>query len=210
MAITNGLITAAEYSAYTGVTVPTGTRLTQWESAIEVASRRIETHTGRQFHKSDTDVSPTATARYYDAEGGLVQIDDAYSVTTVELDSGDDGTHATATTNYQLLPPYGRSPILGDVAYTALLPLTGLYWPCGNARRGSVKVTALWGWSAVPDTVKRATEVFVQDLLRDPDTDFGGLSINAESGLVVGSRIPDRTLTLLEPYVRYSRTVGIA
>lgn len=209
MTITNGLLTAAEYTAYTGADVPQGLRLTQWESAIEVASRWVEQHTGRQFHETDTSGSPTPSARYFDNVGDKVDITDCQSVTSVATDTGDDGTYATTltSTQYQLLPVGGWDDLLGQVPYTSIKQLQISVWPT-TARERPIKVTGLWGWTAVPVAVKRATAILVQDLLRDPETNFGGLVAQAD-GVVLGSRVPTRTIALLAPYVRVTRGPGL-
>lgn len=205
MTITNGLLTAEEYSAYTGVPVQAGDRGAQWDDAITVASRWVERYCGRQFH----DSGDTPSARYFDARGAFVYIDDCRSITSVQVDDGDDGTHSTTVTNYQALPAYGRDPLLGAVPYTSLKALSVLLWPYDNDREGAIKVTGLWGWSAVPDDVKRATAILTQDLLRDPESNFGGLAI-AGDGIVLGARIPARVIGLLSGFVRLERTVGLA
>jgi len=210
LTITNGLITAAEYSAYTGAGVPSGLRSAQWETAVEVASAWVEQHTGRQFHETDTAASPTASARYFDSVGDKVHITDCQSVTAVATDTGDDGTYSTtlAATDYQLLPVGGYSDSLGSVPYTALKQMSWMVWP-RTVRERPVRVTGLWGWTAVPVVVKRACAILTQDLMRDPETNFGGLVANTDTGVVLGSRVPARTLTLLEPYVRVGRGSGL-
>jgi hypothetical protein len=210
MAITNGLITAAEYASYAEVTAASaGLRLTSWEDAIEVASRWVEKHTGRQFHETDTGGSPTPSARYFDNVGDKVHITDCQSVTEIATDNADDGTYATVltSTQYQLLPVGGVDDLLGSVPYTAIKQLQTGVWPT-TARERPVKVTGLWGWLAVPDDVKRATAILTQDLLRDPESKFGGLTV-ANDGIVLGSRVPARTVALLEPYVRVTRAPGL-
>lgn len=206
MTITNGLITAAEFAAYLGVNQPIDpTRSGQWDDAITVASRWVEKYCGRQFH----DSGAVDSARYFDPMGLIVRIDDCRSITSVAVDAGDDGTHNTIVTDYQALPPYGRDPRLGAVPYTELKALSWTVWEYENDRLGSVKVTGLWGWSAVPDDVQRATAILAQDLLRDSESAFGGLAIAAD-GVVLGARIPARVIGLLTPYVRVERTLGIA
>lgn len=209
MTITNGLLTTDDYAAYTNATPAVAGRYTQWEEAIEIASRWVERHTGRQFHETDPSGSPTASARYFDAVGRRVTIDDCQSITLVETDTGDDGTYATTVTAYQALPVGGRDNLLGSVPYTSLISLSTSVWPCENYRKGAVKVTGLWGWTAVPDDVKRATAIFAQDLLRDSETNYGGLQVDTQNGVVIGSRVPSRVLLLLEPFVRLSRAPGV-
>lgn len=206
MAITNGLITSAEYGAYVGRAVPTGDRLAQWEMSITVASRVVERNvTGRQFHKPNPD---EASARYFDPSGAFVYIDDARTVTEVAT-CDDAGTYtAVDASTYQLTPVGGRDPLLGLVPYTKIRALRYL-WPQYTAREGVVRVTGTWGWTAVPDDVKQATCIITQDLLNDPDSTYGGLNVTDE-GVVLAARIPARALILLARFVRYERTMGMA
>lgn len=205
MTINNGLISAAEYSAYTGAPIPNDpTRSAQWDDAITVASRWIEKYCGREFHAT------TSSARYFDSHDGIiVRIDDATSVSAIAVDSSDDGTYATTITGYQLLPHGGRDALLGAVPFSAVKALTFNAWPMTNDRTGAVRVTGVWGWSPVPDDVQRACAILAQDLLRDAQTSFGGLAVSAD-GVVLGSRVPARVLGLLSAYRRMDRTAGVA
>lgn len=198
------LIDLDAYSVYTGAAVPADpTRVQQWTDAITVASEWVEAYCGRQFHPEGT-----ASARLFDPCGSTVGIDDCRQIDSVHVDSADDGTHATLVTDYQVLPPGGRDPILGPVPSTTLAALGGTVWPRGR-RAGAVKVTGLWGWATVPDRVARAVAIVAQDLLRDPESAFGGLTV-ASDGIVLGARIPARATLLLAPYRRYDRVLGIA
>ncbi len=205
----SALITIAEYAQYTGANVPTGLRTSQWEEAVEVASVWANQYTGRQFHKSDPDDTPVPSARYFEASGDKVNITDCYSITSVATDTADAGTYSTtvAASSYQLLPVNGFDDLLGAVPYTAIKQLSYGVWPCGYRER-PIKVTGLWGWTAVPTNVKRAVAIVVQDLLRDPESNFGGLSVDA-NGVVLGSRVPTRSLTLIQPYVLVTRAPGL-
>lgn len=205
MAITGGLITLAELAQFTGYAVPTDpAKVSDVESAIESASRSIEQFCGREFHAT------TSSARYFDSlDGVIVRIDDASTVSAIAVDSGDDGTHATAVTTYQLLPHGGRSLVLGAVPYTAVKALRFNVWPTTNERAGAVKVTGVWGWSAVPTAVKRSCAVYAHELLRDREATFGGVLATTE-GVAIGARIPQRVRDLLAPYRRVERTMGLA
>lgn len=206
MTITNGIITAADLAAYLGVGIPNDpVRSGQWDDAVTSASRWIERYTGRQFH----DSGAVASARYFDPHGLVVVIDDCRSITSVAVDTGDDGTYATTTTNYQPLPVGGRDALLGETPYTGLRALSDTTWAYDNTRLGSVRVTGLWGWSAAPDDVQRACAILAQDLLRDPESAFGGLAIAAE-GVVLGARIPARVTGLLAAWRRMERMAGLA
>lgn len=213
MSINNGLVTVADYEQFVGASAPyAGDRLAMVEDAIGTSSRWVEAHTGRQFHKSDTSGSPVATARYFDSfDGCHVYFTDAYSVTAIAGDTSDDGSYATAwsASNYQLLPVGGFDPLLGAVPYTALRAFSTVTvpWASTYQREGLVRVTALWGWTSVPDPVQRATLTLAQDIVRDPEARFGGLTVT-DVGILGRSTNP-RVMQLLAPYVRVELTVGI-
>lgn len=204
MTITRGLITSAEYAAYIGKTVPVDAgRLAQWEESIAVASRLVERKvTGRQFYPDNSE------ARYFDPSGGLVFIDDAQTVTLVEA-ANDSGTYSTIdTASYQLAPVGARDPILGAAAYTSIRAIR-YCWQPRPIRQGTIRVTGTWGWAAVPDDVKHATCIITQDLLNDPDSTYGGLTVTDE-GVVLAAKIPARAQILLTPFIRLERTLTIA
>jgi hypothetical protein len=204
MTIDNGLITLEELAQFTGYPVPTDpSKIADVESAIETSSRSIEQYCGREFHQS------ASSPRYFDTRDGYyVWIDDAVSVSLVEIDEGDSGVY-TAATNYQLLPNGGRDLLLGAVPYSSLKALTIDVWPTLNDREGAVKVTAVWGWAAVPTPVKRACAVYAHEMLRDREATFGGVLATTE-GVAIGARIPQRVRDLLATYRRAERVFGIA
>lgn len=192
------MLTLDELIVYIGASPAVG-KERMWSDSAGVAAGWAEKHTGRQFRRS-------TGARYFDPTGDLVHIDDCTTITSVEVDWAGTGTH-TPWDGYQPLPAYGHDPDLGAVPYTSLL---ALHRPWPRVRReGVVKVVGEWGWAAVPDDVKRAVAILTQDLLRDPHSSFGGLNV-VDDGVVLGSRVPARTLDLLAPYERVERTVGIA
>lgn len=133
--------------------------------AITGASRAIDSHTNRQFGKLDAAAARRYTA-WPDYERGrwVVDIDDLMS--TAGLVVTVDGT---AVTVYDLEPvnaePDGR-------------PWTALAFnddsetePTGAVHE--VAVTAVWGWTAVPDAVKQATLLQAHRMLKRRDAPFG-------------------------------------
>jgi hypothetical protein len=138
--------------------------------AVTSASRAVDRATDRQF-----GLLTTAAARYYrpvwsDQHGRwLAHIDDLMSSTSlvVKSDTDDNATYETTITDYRLWPlnaasdgkPW-REIVLGTGASIGL-------------REGSLEVTALWGWSAVPATVKNATLIQASRFLKRRDSPFG-------------------------------------
>lgn len=124
----------------------------------ETASRAIDQATNRQFGQVDV-----AEERFYTAcfdtrrRRWVVQIEDVQDTTglLIDLDNANDGTFSTnlPAAEVQLHPfnsaekdePFERFIVRHDAS---AFPVRG---------EGLVRVTALFGWSAIPDTIKAAT-----------------------------------------------------
>lgn len=202
MSISNGLITLADYEAFTSqAVVPQNTRGV--EQAIETASQWAQRYTGRDFY--DT---VTASARYFEVWGdAALAVDDFSTVTglVVNFDNDDDAIYETAWTSYRALPLGGRHPFLGAVAFTHLWFTAPVYLP--ESSPGIVEVTARWGWTAVPSDVKRAVATLALDIAKDPSAAFG--AVTGDFGVLRIKSNP-RTADLLDPYIRWERKAGIA
>lgn len=137
--------------------------------ALLAASRGIDSATGRRFYP-DTDVNQV---RYYTPDSErILMIDDVITLTQVALDRAGSGTFDEVWTNnteFVLGPlnaaaesaPYEyvqvrRFGIGSRSSYRNSLPLTD---------RG-VKVTAKFGWSAVPAEIKVATSIIASRLVK--------------------------------------------
>lgn len=119
--------------------------------ATTSASRAVDHATNRQFGQV-----ASAEERQYDGEWSprhglyMCRIDDVQDLTGLTVTVSDA---AVASSGYRLLPvnaaakgrPYER------IGVTALTQPSVGYGP------GYITVDAVWGWSAVPDTIKQAT-----------------------------------------------------
>jgi hypothetical protein len=202
-------ITSAEFKTRHGITVATNdTRIAEH---ITAASRRVDTLTGRQFATH----TGAATARYFSpASCGMVWIDDAYEITSVEVDGTDAGTYSetwTASTHYETDPANGVGPD-GQSGWpvTTLRAVGGLTFPVGHLRR-AVKVTAKWGWAAVPSDVKEATYLLAHRYYFEVAVPGGITTPNPEFG-VPGAPLlrPYTAEGLLKAYTRADAAIGIA
>jgi hypothetical protein len=126
----------------------------------------------------------------------------------VDYDYTNDATFGTSWTSFQALPLGARHPILGAVAYTHLWFTTPIYVPVSPyQRKGVIRVTARWGWTAVPTDVKRAVATLALDIAKDPSAAFG--AVTGDFGVLRIKSNP-RTADLLDPYIRWERKAGIA
>jgi hypothetical protein len=129
--------------------------------ALETASRSIDRYCGRQF-----GVVSAAVARLYTAEWNYVAnaheaiIDDVMTTTNMVVEASD-----VAVTDYDLLPLNAAGIVrpwtmirFGESVSTTL---------------GQIEVTALWGWTAVPDSIKNATLLQATRLFKRKASPFG-------------------------------------
>jgi hypothetical protein len=157
--------------------------------ALDSASRNIDRRCGRRFY-ADSGV----TARTFRTRGrtlstgdGLVfLVDDIASATGLIVELGSTASGAFyATDDVEVMP---------DNAAARGEPITGLLLPAGMwsaLPTGRVRVTARWGWPAVPDEIEHATLLLAARLFRRKDTPEG-VAGSAEWGVVrVASRDPD-------------------
>ena len=150
------------------------------------ASRAIDRRTARRFWPDDE-----ATARVYGVTGrvtpdGRLLIDDVGTLDDLLVESGS-GTSWSEVTDYETGP---------DNALLRGMPVTELagYWPGPR-----VRVTARWGWPAVPDEIHEATLILANRLYMRKDTPEG-MKGSAEWGAIRMSRTDPDVEALIGPY----------
>lgn len=167
-------------------------------AALSVASRGIEFCTHRQFNDAGT-----ATARlFYPKSAGRAEVDD-FSTTAglvVEIDASGDGSFGVAwsATDYEL------QPLNGIVDQVPGWP----FWKIKASRqsfsypspRASLRVTARWGWSAVPAPIKEGCLILAEDIFKLRDSPFG-VGGYGEYGRVRARENPNVWMRIA-PYVR--------
>jgi hypothetical protein len=166
------------------------------EQAIAAASRMIDERCGRRFY-----APAGVTARIFPALDRHLTVGDAQSVRVddiatddglvVETRTGFTGTWTTIT-GAELGPDnadvYGRP--WTEVVYTA-------GW-IGDTSK--VRVTARWGWPAVPDGVTQAAALLAARLYRRKDSPQGILG-SADWGVIRVSRFDPDVESLIAPYI---------
>lgn len=146
------------------------------ERALEAASRAVDTYTGRQYWRGQSDET-----RYYTADAGdLVWVDDlAAAPTNVYLDDGARTYSTTlATTDYDLDPP---NALLDGHPYTRIcLSPQGRYgFPRGVPR--GVKVVGAFGWPEVPAQVSEVVLLEASRMMQQSQSP-SGVYASAEIG----------------------------
>lgn len=177
--------------------------ITLVELCIAAASRNIDRFCGRRFWQDSTVV----TREYHADSDSVVFVDDISTSTglVVKTDTADDGTFATTltiTTDF-LLYPLNAADEVPVKPWTELRIAGGSgYWfPVEDGRPG-VRVTAKFGWPAVPDDVKLATIFQAQMLYASKDARGG---VWGDTGLRVSRFMHPQAQELLTDYVREAR-----
>jgi gp6-like head-tail connector protein len=156
--------------------------------AVSAASRGIDDHCGRRFYLDDTASARTYNPRrriVRERDGDKLLVDDIGNVDDLLVEVGRGSTWTDITADIETEP---ENALTKGEPVTALLRFSGC-WPIFRDQR--VRVTAQWGWPAVPDVVAQAALIQAQRLFKRKDSPEGILG-SAEWGVVRLSRIdPD-------------------
>lgn len=163
--------------------------------ALGAASRGIDRACGRRFWLDAQPVQRTYSPRgrvVRDSDGDRLLVDDIGSVTGMTVETGSGGTFA-AVTGYETSPD---NALLDGQSITGLLLLNGS-WGSGTGR---VRVTARFGWPAVPAEISEAALIQAARLYRRKSSPEG-VTGSAEWGVVRLSRRDPDVWNLIEPYI---------
>lgn len=167
MALTNCYATLVQLKA--SLVITDSTDDTRLEAAITAASRMIDDYTSRFFYPDGTSTTPVIL--YFTPQSpDFVYVDDFTSLTEVATDTASDKTYATvwATTDYVIEPvnnPRQAKPYNQIIAFDRYQFLTD--------QIQSVRVTGIWGWSAVPSVVSQACLIQSSRLFSRAASPFG-------------------------------------
>jgi len=171
------------------------------ERAINASSRAVDRYCGRRFWKDAQLVQRTFTTR----DRCSVLVDDIATRTGLVIETGTDGVNfpiTWAATDYLLEPRNADAVAAGDTgapyAFTEVVAIGGR-WFSTDARRPTLRVTAKWGWSAVPDEVKQAAIIKATAIFKRKDAPFGVAGFN-DFGPVRITRADADVLDLLAPF----------
>ena len=130
------------------------------------------------------DVNSAASTKYYDGSNSPLYIDDLVSVTGtgagVFLDEDADGTYeCTLTTSDYLLKPANKSP----KKYIITTPY-GDYGGFASGVPNGVKIIGMWGYSAVPEPIRRASIIQTCRWFKRKDSAFQDVVGTPELGTI--------------------------
>ena len=198
MALTNAYCTLSDLKTSLGIDdIQDDTSL---EAAIMAASRMVDDYTGRFFYKDGTTAAPVT--RYYTSQDWYItNIDDAHYISEVATDDNFNQLYTTvfATSDYMVEPV--NNPRRGW-PWTRLLAIGRFIFPYNLPQ--SVRVKAVWGWSAIPNEVQMATKIQASRLFVRRQSPFG-IAGSPEIGTVrLGSRLDPDVEVLLRPFRKVS------
>jgi hypothetical protein len=198
MAVTNGYCTVAQLREHFGDDTSLLTTALL-ERAINASSRAIDKFCGRRFW-----VDSVVQAKVYRCDDTHEMGIDDVSTTTgliVATDTAGDGTWATtwAATDYQLEPLNADTEQVAH-AWWRLLAVDRYLFPV-HALRTTLRVTAKFGWSAIPDEVEQACILRAAAIFKRKES-VDGVAGFGEFGVVrIGRQDPD-VMELLHRFIK--------
>lgn len=130
-------------------------------------------------------IAGTATARTFppDPHSDVLRVGDFTTLTSVV----ENGVTLTVGTHHQP-EPVNRVNFAGLVVPYSTIRRLGTTWYT-NGPRGTVVVTAAWGWVDIPVRVVESVKILTKDILENRDA-RGGLLTFAEAGLATARLNP--------------------
>ena len=184
MAVVNGYTTLAELKSYIGLSG--SGQDTNLENAINGASRQIDAITGRFFYQTSSE------SKFFTPDNVLfLQVPDISTPSglVVQLDTTDDGSYDTTltiNTDFYLKPIDAGNQVDGE----EFAPITEIaILDTRSSERfdptivKNVKITAQFGYSAVPKSIKQATLIQGLRLFKRKDAPFNILG-NEQTGQI--------------------------
>jgi len=199
MSVVNGYCSVAELRNHLR---DAGTRLDDalLERAILASSEAIENITGRKFWQE----AATSQRTYTVSDACTVFVDDISTRTGLVVETGTDGaTFPTtwASTNYVLEPRnadvVGAGSVARAHAFWQIVAMNRTFTV--DHQRPTLRVTARFGWSAVPSPITEACILMAAKMFKLKDAPFGIAGVN-EFGPVRVNRPDPYVAQLLSSY----------
>lgn len=165
-------VTAADLRAYLADVDVAIVSNAELDLLAQSASGEVDGWCGRTFDQSTLTPRVFAPVNRY-----RVDVDDIsmMSGVTVAEDRDDDGVFETPVSllSLQAEPVNAISDGVTGWPVTSLRLVDGSTWANPRYRSHTVQVTAQWGWSAVPEQVKRATLLIAAELHKMEEAPLG-------------------------------------
>ena len=188
----------ADLKAHLSIEADDTSRDALLDRALKAASRGIDNATGRQGRGFWLDDTPTTRTYRLDGrivarrEGHLLLVDDIGDTDGMVVEVGYI-TSWSPVTDYETHPD---NALADGRPVTGLLRAGGHAWALPSSR---VRVTARFGWPAIPDDIAEACLIQASRLFKRKDSPEGVMG-SAEWGVVRLSRRDPDVWNLIEPY----------
>ncbi len=168
------------------------------ERAINATSRAIDDHTGRRFWQD-----AAVQSKVYRCDDPYeVEVDDISTTTglVIATDTTGDGSYATtwSAADYQL-EPLNREAEMAH-AWWRLVAVGMRTFPV-HQRRTTLRVTARFGWSRVPEDVEQACLIRAAAIFKRKEATFGVAGFGEFGVVRIGRRDPD-VMDLLHNFIK--------
>lgn len=166
------------------------------ELSIETASRQIDDNCERVFYKT------TTTRKFAPRDSYTCEIDDLVTLTSLKTSTDGDGVFDTTWTSeyYQLEPLNGMAG--GTPSPATLVRAVDDYLFPVYGGEATVEVTGVFGWNAVPSSIKFATILLASRLFKRMDSPLGVAGIG-DIGVIRVSRIDPDIDALIGPFKKH-------
>lgn len=205
MALGDSYGTLTELKGRLGIGASDTTDDSRLTTALATASRGIEKSCNRQFN----DAVTTSARVFYPMSWTLCEIDD-FSTTTgliIQTDEADDGQYEATweTSDFQLFPLNGIVDGETGWPYWQLCSTESRYFPM-RSYHAPVRITARWGWTAVPAPIKEACLIVAEETFKLKDAPFGVAGYGEYGPIRV--RNNPMAWNMVAPYRRHAVLVG--
>jgi hypothetical protein len=192
MAIVNGYCSLAEIKASAGITDNVDD--TMLELAVEAASRFVDSYSQRYFYNAGT-----ATRLFVPQDSYVTEIDDAISISVLQTSDGDNFGTTWAAKDYQLEPLNGNVDGLTGHPTTRIRAVDDFIFNVLDGE-ATVRVTGVWGWSAVPVAVKQATIIQASRIFKRNSSPLGIAGFGEMGAIRVGVQLDPDVKHLIDVY----------
>ena len=192
MAIVNGYCSLAEIKASAGISDDVDNVML--ELAVEAASRFVDSYTQRYFYNAGT-----ATRLFVPQDSYVTEIDDAISISVLQTSDGDNFGTTWAAKDYQLEPLNGNVDGLTGHPTTRIRAVDDFLFNVLDGE-ATVRVTGVWGWSAVPVAVKQATVIQASRIFKRNSSPLGIAGFGEMGAIRVGVQLDPDVRHLIDVY----------
>lgn len=200
MTVTNGYCTVANLREQLNDAVAQKLSLEILERAINATSRAIDDWCGRKFWRDAEPSARTYRARDLD----VLWTHDFSTLDGLVVETGRSGSTWSTTwaaSDYDVIE-HPRNADNAAKAWTGLIPADdGVQSLPLDGRGANVRVTARWGWAAVPPEVEQATVLRATAIFNRKDAVHGVAGFGDFGPVRIAKRDVD-VIALLDPYQR--------